>query len=425
MWLIVALSQATCGGDDDQADGETAAGTETGSTGAAGADGVVPATGQDATSAESDAGSTGATAAATDDDSGSTSDGDAVAQDLPLLPPGAHLGMMVTFEALPDPVAAAVDAQYGDALDAGMLVGRIHLDWADVEPTHGQLLPEELEENLVEMEADGLRPFVGIYALDVNAETLPADLRDAFLAGTPIDDPQIVDRYAQMLDWAVPMIVEHGGWAVSLANEPDEFLSADPAHAQAAAAFYAAARDHVHTLEPELAVTATHTGTAALVGDPFLAVVMASLDFATFNYYPIDIDRGLVLYGDDLADRVSADLDRFIAAAEGKQVVFQELGCPAGYVDTTTTLGATPEIQEAFFAQVFGQLQARPELRVAFVFQMVDWSDELTQLIYGDLLAKVSPPFADNFVEWLRTTGLVTYETGAPRPAWQTFVGAL
>jgi enolase len=53
----------------------------------------------------------------------------------------------------------------------------------------------------------------------------------------------------------------------------------------------------------------------------------------------------------------------------------------------------------------------------------VDWSPEVTQ-IFVDILRDENVPeeFIDVFVESLETIGLIRYEDGMSRPAWDEFV---
>ncbi|MBD3221910.1 hypothetical protein GF314_11775 [bacterium] len=343
---------------------------------------------------------------------------------LPLLPEGSHPSLVVAFEALPAATAAAAEARWDEAIDAGMAVGRVHLDWASVEPDSGVVDVEILREELARLSDDGLAPLVAIMAMDTEGATLPADLQARFEGGLAMDAPAILDRYRAMLDWTVPIIVEHGGWGLVVANENDGYLIENPDQVEAVARFYRAAREHTRGLAPELAVTATHTMDGPLGGAPHYATLIAELDVASFNYYPLDHVTLELL--PPTAALIDDHLVRILDAAAGKLVILQELGCPAGY-PVDSALGATPAIQQEFFRLAFARLAAEPRLRAAFVFQMVDWSPDLFQMVYGDFLDAIDLPqdFVDRFEEWLLTTGLMTYDEGEVRPAWSTFLDAL
>lgn len=343
---------------------------------------------------------------------------------LPLLPAGSHPSLVIAFEALPPAVDAAARARWSEAVAAGMRVGRVHLDWASVEPDSGQFEPEELREELERLQEDGLAPLVALYAVDSGGPTLPADLQSRVEAGLEIAAPVLLARYRALLDWAVPMIMAHGGWGLLVANEVDGHILDGSMAADDVAHFYRNARDHTHTLAPALAVSATHTIDGPLAGAPHHAELIDALDFASFNYYPLD--PGTLQLIEPTAARVAADMDAFVAAAAGKPVVFQELGCPAGYTEDSL-VGSNEEQQRRFFEHAFAALAAEPRIRAAFVFQLVDWSPELFEDQYGDVPWEESVPqvFVDRFEEWLLTTGLMTHDTGTPRPAWGVFLEAV
>lgn len=343
---------------------------------------------------------------------------------LPLLPAGNHPSLVIAFEALPPAVDAAARTRWSEAVAAGMRVGRVHLDWASVEPDSGQFEPEELREALVRLQEDGLAPLVALYAVDSGGPTLPADLQARVEAGLEIGAPVVLARYRALLDWAVPMIMAHGGWGLLLANEVDGHILDNSMATDDVARFYRNARDHTHTLAPTLSVSATHTADGPLAGAPHHAELIDELDFASFNYYPLD--PGTLRLIEPTAARVAADLDAFVVAAAGKPVVFQELGCPAGYAEDSL-IGSTPEQQRRFFEHAFAGLAAEPRIRAAFVFQLVDWSPELFEGQYGDVPWEEGVPqvFVDRFEEWLLTTGLMTHDTGTTRPAWDVFLEAV
>ncbi|MEL6181383.1 MAG: hypothetical protein AAFS10_20665, partial [Myxococcota bacterium] len=163
---------------------------------------------------------------------------------LPYLPSGQHLSAIVGFELYSPITTERVDAIWRDALDAGMEVGRLQIDWADLETGPGQYNEAPLREGLARMKEDGLKPFVSIYAVDSEGLVIPADLFDEnsptqIVDGRSLDDPDILARYRAVLDWAVPLIVEEGGWVLSIANEPEGYMEDYLDESPAVIAFFA------------------------------------------------------------------------------------------------------------------------------------------------------------------------------------------
>jgi hypothetical protein len=350
---------------------------------------------------------------------------------MPLLPAGTHFGTIVAFEPLPEATRSQVELLWQEALDAGMQTGRIHLDWATVEKGPDRYDKEALRSRLLEKQRDGLRSFVGIYTVDTNGLTLPPDLMDkhsptGISGGRSLDDPDILRRYRRMLDWAVPMIVRHGGYVLSLSNEPKEYMDQHREEADNVIRFFRKAGEQVRRIDERLAVTVTLTGAPIHEKTFFHDGVMAAVDVATYNYYGLDMTDRFVLRS-PFEETVPRDLKALVEASAGKEVLLQELGCPAGWSGRPSVIGSNREAQKRFFRTAFAAARRLPELRAAYVFQMVDWSEDLTDTyVRGSIGGERLPePFVKSFEEWLATSGLIGYERGRVRPAWYAFVDAL
>lgn len=345
---------------------------------------------------------------------------------MPLLPAGQHLNLMVTFEPLPPATQASADQHWQDLVDAGMETARVQMDWADLDLGNGVWDRTPLEDALEEMSDQGLKPFVGIYAIDSEGLVVPADLADdststGLTGGIRMDDPTVIARYQAMLDWAMPLITSHGGFVLSIANEPEGYLDQRPTQTNAVTNFYRAAIDHAHTVEPDLAMTVTQTSSVLDGPRPEFAAVIDAVDIVAYNYYCLELAWPAFVMRAPVDQRVVEDLDALLDAAAGKEVWMHELGCPAGW--SNSVIGATTDQQTLFFESAFAAMETRPRLRGVTVFQMVDWSESLFDGLYGDvMLAEGLPPlFVDSFDEWLTTVGLLD-ENGVERPAWQLMV---
>lgn len=339
--------------------------------------------------------------------------------EMPLLAVGQHLGMITGFELLLSQTQTLSESGRAEAVARGMSIGRVHLDWKDLEPTMGVTYRDNLEERMLALENEGLQSFVAIYVVDTEGE----DLLPADLSGLPLDSPVVQERYQEMLDWAVPLIVEHGGFVLSVGNEPDPHLLEHPEDTAALVAFVTAARYHVHTLDSRLAVTITLTlDSLTAAHGPLL---IAESDVVTFNYYPITFSP-TVSVTDTSVSAVQEMIDAMLTAAGGKQVLIQELGCPAGYDDMESLIGSSEATQAGFLANVVEVMTRRPALRAAVWFQQVDWSADLVAY-YTEVFEQegLPPLWIDAFEEFLRTVGFLKYEDGAERiPGWEAFLSA-
>ena len=424
--LACFLALSACADPGESADAADSSGT--GGTTAAVADGSSTGLGSMDESTGGAGSTSGSTGEADESSGGETAGGETTggeADPLPGLDPGPHLGMIVGFEEPAPGTEAEVQGHWDDAVAAGMDIGRVQVDWADLEPAPGEYALEDLVEAMEALQEDDLQIMVTLSTIDSLEYTMPDDLGDpddplALADGMAFDDPIVTERFAALLDEVVPVVAAHGGFLISVGNEPDNHFEENPAFAAEVAGFTAAAREHAATVDPAVAISMTLTYGSVDTYDVSDQVVDA-MDVVTFNLYCQGED-GDVLQADSVAARVSAMLD----TADGKPVVVQELGCPAGWDDMPTTIAASPENQATFFEAFAEQMQVQPQLRAAFIFQMLDWSPALTQLFAEELEAGgFDQATIDLFTESLGTIGLCHWTDATCRPAWDVVLEAM
>lgn len=348
--------------------------------------------------------------------------------DLPLLPGGNHAGVIVGFSSvIPIATATAVDARWREARAAGMRIGRVQVDWKDVEPTPNHYELNDLDDRLAVLSKAGLRPFLLIDSIDGE---IPDDLRkqlDAHELGW--DDPIVLERHAEMIRRIMPIVQRHGVWILAVANEVgNELDRLPPAERQESTrqkvAFAKAAHDEAKRLEPGLAVVVTVREQQFDVGDTEAAFIEVS-DVASFNFYCSRFAQNLEVQGN--RDTIRGYIDGMFARAGGKSVVLQELGCHAGFEDKPSVTRANPDLQARFFDVVLGELAVRPKLRAAVAFQLLDWDAALVEDQFSRAFREDGVPdsFIHQFAESLESVGLLRLRDGSPRPAWSTFISHL
>jgi hypothetical protein len=366
-------------------------------------------------------------------------DASAASDDLLLLPGGNHAAMIVGFNAKhPVGTAAAIDARWREALGKGMRLGRVQLDWVDLEPRAGVYVKDELEEQLGKLSKDNLAPYLSVTGFDNEEFPLPADLAARIKSGElTYKSPVIIERYSQLMDWVVPMLLKHRGWVIALGNEPANFIEALPTTeartklTNEILEFVAAIRTKIKSIEPKLAVTVTvsegRSPTEIKDGVDIETPFVIAGDVATYNFYGARFDENSnYIDASDPAD-VRGRIDAMIAKAAGRPIVLQELGAQAGPDRGTSLMGSSLETQKRFFETVFAELKSRPKFRAAYVFQLVDWDPDLVKEVYSEPLRKEGVPslFIRQYAESLETVGLIRFSDGTPRPAWSTFLKAL
>lgn len=338
---------------------------------------------------------------------------------LPLLPPGKHLSMITGFDSYPAAAQRVVDARWDEALANGVDTGRLQVPWDELEPEPGRFDLAKLEVRLARMAAMGLQTFVTIKTLD-SADTLclPGDLR-----GKSFGDSEVLRRFRRLLTETVPLLCDKGVYCLSVGNEPAGYLSERPDETEPVALFIAEAREAVRKLESRLAVTMTMD---VFPVRPWLPTLLDQCDVACVNYYCID---ARTLRAKDAAS-LDEDMDTILEQCGSRSVIFQELGMPAGYQHQDSPMMSAPDVQKAVVSRSVSRLVEEPTFRCAYWFQLMDWSEQMTDLLLDVLRLRHHPPdWIARFVEWLRTSGLCCYQQpgrrdGSARPAWGEFLRA-
>lgn len=337
---------------------------------------------------------------------------------LPLLAPGLHLGS--TFygggEIPDDPALRQVVA---DAGEEGLTAFTLYAEWPTLEPSAGSYALEELQATLAWLHGMGYQPLLNITLIDIADLMLVDDLMNddgsAPSDGLTFDDPLVISRLNALLDQVVPLLVEHGGFLLLLGNEVDEYFADYPAADPAGyAALIDAARQHVHSIAPQLAVGVTLTGTEVLEEGELLSLLRPVTDVLPFNFYPLYTDTEDWLMLMDEAQTAAA-IEQLMAVYENETVVIQELGCPSA-----TANGSSLDLQAACFDQLLGMLSDYPNVRYATVFTLHDFDDEVCDL-FVDVFGLTERDLPDGwFPRWrgyLCSLGILNADY-SPKPAW-------
>ena len=337
------------------------------------------------------------------------------ASGLPLLAEGQFPGMIVGFNPTNPPATTrAIEARWQEALDAGMGVGRLQIDWDELEPRPDVYDRGALEERLDEYHRLGLQTFLLISVYDSDGPVVPD-----YLKGRSLDDPELIRRFNALMDWAIPMLVAYDGYMISVLNEADNSFGEIAGLHEEVLTFLGQARRHIRTVDDRVAVAATVAEGNIGIGKPGVQALIDESDVACFNFYGARLIGGFPYYEPQDEAGIRADVRRILEISGSKQIVIQELGMWSG----SDLLPSDVETQRRFFEVFFGEMTKWERIRAAYVFQLVDWSPEVTDLVADPLRAEGVPvEFVQVFSESLETIGLIRYEDGVSRPAWYEFL---
>lgn len=335
---------------------------------------------------------------------------------LPLLNGHNRIGTIKGFNAS-NPAATndSIEARWHDAIHAGMTVGRLQIDWPELEPSPNTYDRMNFEQQLAEMQAQGLQTFLLISAYDSGEPVVPDDLQNK-----RFDDPEFIQRFKNLMDWVVPLLVAYDGFLLSISNEADNSFGEVPDLDKQILTFLRAIKKHVHQIDEKMAVSVTFSEGSLDYDKAGIYAILDECDVACFNFYGAHAQfTSPLYYKAQTENEIKSDIQRMLDVSGEKKIVIQELGMYAGSI----TLDSSQEIQRRFFEVFFRAMQEEERLEAAFNFQLVDWSPETTE-IFNQVLADEGMPqaFIDQFAESLETIGLIHYENGRRKPAWNEFL---
>lgn len=283
--------------------------------------------------------------------------------------------------------------------------------WNDLEPNLNNYDAQEMDAlngAIANAMEHSMTQFVGIQMINTNQRELPTE----FASGN-FDDPAMIAQFKLLLD---RVITPHVGKIkyLSIGNEVDAYLRAHPAEWTSFKAFFDAAVDHAHTLDPDIQVGVTATAEGALtLSRNDLQQLNENSDVIILTYYPIDFGAdGTVTVRTPQSP--ANDFADMLAFAGDRPLLLQEVGYPASPLNASTD-----SLQAEFIDSVFSAWR--------------DYSDDIPFLnffVLHDFTAQICADFtvyygvaglgnADSFTAYLCTLGL-RKDDGTPRQAWDT-----
>ncbi len=334
--------------------------------------------------------------------------------ELPLLNSGNKIGTIIGFNVSnPPSTIDSIQIKWNEAINTGMSIGRLQTSWRELEPQPNVYDKDVLKNKLVDFNAQGLQTFLLISAYDSGGPELPSDLADL-----KFDDEILIKRFNKLMDWVIPMLAENNGYIISITNEADNDFGDVPNLHNEILSFLKEAKNHIHTINEDMAVTITIAEGSLDANKPGIEPILAECDVACWNFYGSKFNFGSPYFISQTESEIKADIERMLKVSGKKNIVIQELGMYTG----SDHLDGSEEIQRKFFELFFQAMKYEPRIRAAYVFQMVDWSPETTEIFLQGFKDEGLPQdFIDTFAESLETVGLIGYGDGKEKLAWGEF----
>lgn len=227
-----------------------------------------------------------------------------------------------------------------EASKAGIMAVSIPQNWDDLE-TKPEVFNPQINYLAIANQyyiGTGLYLSLGINPIDINNIRTPSDLR-----GKAWDDPQVIERYKRLLDYALIQVNALELNSLNIGNEIDGAL-ATPEDWQAYERFFKEVADYARGFWPGLAV-GTKGMMHGLTGrhKKQFQRINQHADVVMVTYYPLNEDFSV-----KTPKSIHADFKELMALYPDKPIYIMEIGYPSG-----KKLGSSQVAQANFVTEVF------------------------------------------------------------------------
>ena len=311
---------------------------------------------------------------------------------------GRSLGMAITAPQQGNSESAAMLAHA-----AGVTRAPITYAWGALEPEPGKYDDSNLALAALFFPAMGMTIDIAITPIAGNQLVMPSDL-----AGRDFDDPDVIQRYLNLIDHVLSVLAEADVGVLLLGVEVDALLSDNEDAWEAYASFVAAAASYVRTIRPGVEVGVQST-TYSRIDDPALwTEVDSATDIIATSYYPLD---GLLVR--DPA-KIDGDFDTLTALYPDRIIRIVEAGFPSSKAN-----GSSPELQAQFMHALFAAWdEHKSQIRSITLSVEHNYAPQRAEAIcafYGRN--------REQCAAFIGSIGLRTWDgDGAPKPAWDALM---
>ncbi len=296
------------------------------------------------------------------------------------------------------------DSLFLEALDAGIETQVISQDWKDLETSPGAF---KSKVNFLAI-ANAYYPtrnipiHLTIRPIHTSQKVVPTDLMDM-----PLDDPQTIKRFMELLDWIAMQIPKIELTSLTIGSEIDIFMWGDAEEWKTWTNFYAAVAPYARHTFPGTLISCETTYAAFIGPDlPRVRALHAQSDIIGVSYYPMQEQLGGVKPPQD----VHGDFETVVNAIPGKPIIYYQIGYPS-----STNIGSSLARQATFISEAFRAWDTYTDRILMLNFQWMHETPNFGIDQYVEYYQYDTPDFR----AFLGSLGLQSWE-GSPKPAWET-----
>lgn len=349
---------------------------------------------------------------------------------LPLLSSGTIYGAQYSRPPNNETFAEIIDKLFSKYVNKNLRLAQIGIPWSVLEQTPNQpnyLIITEIIENCFRA---GLLPLLTIGAIDTNRVTVPSDLMDPtdytkLRSDLNWTSTELLTRYAQLVSVIAPIAVYYDAPYFGVGNEVTSNLYMHPETAYAFAGFVYVFRQFIQNLtstDVKVGVTFITGDLAHMVSDPqpWISNLILVSDINPLTYYPLMENCTVITNFSEINTTIYNALS---ILPTNDCLVFQELGFPSGYGNSSSTDGSNQQAQADFFTTFLPYLnevnRTMNPIRAVSIYQFLDMTPQACEGLAPYYVNTTTPPA---FLEYLCTLGLVDVLTAEPKLAYQAIL---
>ncbi|MGD2248339.1 MAG: glycosyl hydrolase 53 family protein [Candidatus Methanofastidiosia archaeon] len=273
--------------------------------------------------------------------------------------------------------------------DVGAQFVELPLNWDDIEKSPQEYGNQFLSIANMYYPSTNTKVLLTINPVDTNVLHLPEDL-----ANKNFDDPEVIERYNQLMDYVFSQIPDLDLVAVSIGNEIDAYLNEDPEKWEQYQRFFKETSKYIKDKGVTIGCKTTFDA-AAKKNETEIKILNQYSDVIMVNYYPLNADFSV-----KDPSVVQSDFDTVVSLYPNKIIYITEAGYPS-----SPYVGSSEPMQKEFIKEIFKAWDTHKSH-----IKLIDfvWLHDLSTS-QVDVFVRYYGVSAKNFREYLRTLGLRQY----------------
>jgi hypothetical protein len=316
--------------------------------------------------------------------------------------PGQTLALSINPRSVPPPTQQDFDNAVNLATGACVTGVALGYTWSSLEPSAQNYALGQIQSDIAYFTARGFQIYLNIQVINTVKKETPPDLQSV-----SFDSPEMMARFHALLGALKPSIPPQAKY-ISIGNEVDSYLAANPSQWATYQAFYEDAVAYMHQNFSGVLVGVTaEFGGASGASMAQVATLNTKSDVFILTYCPLEGDFQV-----RSPQSAAADFPLMLTLAGGKPVVLQEVGYPS---DPLT--GSSEEMEAEFVTSAFGAWHAAGTRMSFFNYFIEHDFDPATCAAFDSYYGITNDPA---FTAYLCSLGL-RRDDDTVKAAWTTF----